>query len=92
MKPAWRQTVGAVLVDPPCRPARPGKPLPLPSLHRAGHPCGQPPAGDEWVHEIKLDGYCTAGRLGAGKVRMLTRSGLDRTVRFPSIAAVRTMP
>ena len=26
------------------------------------------PAGDGWVHEIKLDGYRTAARLEAGKV------------------------
>jgi bifunctional non-homologous end joining protein LigD len=44
------------------------------------------PAGEGWLHEIKLDGYRTAGRLEAGKVRMLTRSGLDWTVRFRPIA------
>ena len=45
------------------------------------------PAGDAWLHEIKLDGYRTAARLEAGKVRMLTRSGLDWTARFRPIAA-----
>jgi bifunctional non-homologous end joining protein LigD len=45
------------------------------------------PAGDGWLHEIKLDGYRTAARLEAGKVRMLTRSGLDWTARFRPIAA-----
>ena len=45
------------------------------------------PAGDDWIHEIKLDGYRTAARLEAGKVRMLTRSGLDWTARFRPIAA-----
>ena len=40
------------------------------------------PTGDAWIHEIKLDGYRTAGRLDAGKVRMLTRSGLEWTTRF----------
>ena len=45
------------------------------------------PTGDAWIHEIKLDGYRTAGRLEAGKVRMLTRSGLDWTTRFRPIAA-----
>ena len=45
------------------------------------------PDGDEWVHEIKLDGYRTAARLEAGKVRMLTRSGLNWTARFRPIAA-----
>ena len=39
------------------------------------------PPGDGWIHEIKLDGYRTAARLESGKVRMLTRSGLDWTAR-----------
>jgi len=36
----------------------------------------RPPAGDRWVHEIKLDGYRTAARIEAGRVQMLTRKGL----------------
>ena len=50
------------------------------------------PAGDDWVHEIKLDGYRTAARLEAGKVRMLTRSGLDWTARFRPIATALALP
>jgi bifunctional non-homologous end joining protein LigD len=50
------------------------------------------PAGDEWVHQIKLDGYRTAARLEAGKVRMLTRSGLDWTARFRPIAEALAVP
>ena len=50
------------------------------------------PAGDGWVHEIKLDGYRTAARLEAGKVRMLTRSGLDWTARFRPIATALALP
>ena len=44
------------------------------------------PAGDAWLHEIKLDGYRTAARMESGKVRMLTRKGLDWTERFAPIA------
>ena len=50
------------------------------------------PAGDGWIHEIKLDGHRTAARLEAGKVRMLTRSGLDWTARFGPIAATLALP
>ncbi len=50
------------------------------------------PAGDDWIHEIKLDGYRTAARIEAGKVRMLTRSGLDWTARFRPIAAALAVP
>jgi ATP-dependent DNA ligase len=51
-------------------------------------PAPKPPAGDGWIHEIKLDGFrCLARRDGAG-VRLLTRRGIDWTSRYPSIAAV----
>ena len=50
------------------------------------------PAGGDWIHEIKLDGYRTAARLEAGKVRMLTRSSLDLTARFRPIAAILALP
>ncbi len=50
------------------------------------------PAGDGWIHEIKLDGYRTAARLEAGKVLMLTRSGLGWTARFRPIATVLALP
>ena len=56
---------------------KPGKPSPLPDFipPELATLTNKAPAGDEWVHEIKLDGYRTAARLEAGKVRMLTRSG-----------------
>jgi bifunctional non-homologous end joining protein LigD len=43
------------------------------------------PTGDEWIHEIKFDGY--RGRIVCdGKdVRLLSRSGLDWAWRFPCI-------
>ena len=43
------------------------------------------PAVDGWLHEIKLGlGYPTAARLEAGKVHMLTRSGLDWIGALPA--------
>ncbi|WP_072392571.1 non-homologous end-joining DNA ligase [Hyphomicrobium sp. CS1GBMeth3] len=45
-----------------------------------------PPDGDNWVHEIKLDGYRLQARVRDGTVQLLTRGGLDWTARFPSIA------
>jgi bifunctional non-homologous end joining protein LigD len=44
------------------------------------------PAGDTWLHEIKLDGYRMAIRLAAGEAKILSRSGLDWTARFEPIA------
>jgi bifunctional non-homologous end joining protein LigD len=45
-----------------------------------------PPAGDEWVYEIKFDGYRILAYLQDGKVRLRTRNGNDWTERLPSIA------
>lgn len=45
-----------------------------------------PPAGATWVHEIKFDGYRLQARIADGKVQLLTRTGLDWTKRFPSLA------
>jgi bifunctional non-homologous end joining protein LigD len=45
------------------------------------------PGGKEWVHEIKFDGYRIQARLDNGRIRLLTRKGLDWTDRFPNIAA-----
>jgi bifunctional non-homologous end joining protein LigD len=50
-------------------------------------PCARPPSGPKWVHEIKYDGYRTQARIDGGKVRLLTRKGLDWTDRFKRIAA-----
>jgi bifunctional non-homologous end joining protein LigD len=45
------------------------------------------PGGGNWIHEIKFDGYRIQARLDNGKVKLLTRRGLDWTKKFPSIAA-----
>jgi bifunctional non-homologous end joining protein LigD len=47
----------------------------------------QAPSGENWVHEIKYDGYRMAARIERGKVRLLTRSGLDWTDKYPATAA-----
>ena len=45
------------------------------------------PSGRGWVHEIKFDGYRIQARLDHGKVRLLTRKGLDWSEKFPNIGA-----
>jgi bifunctional non-homologous end joining protein LigD len=50
----------------------------------------KPPTGDEWVHEIKFDGYRIQARIDGDDVKMITRGGLDWTKRFGDLpAAVR---
>ncbi len=52
------------------------------------------PSGDRWLHEIKFDGYRLQARVEAGRVKLLTRSGLDWTHRFGKEipAALRDLP
>ena len=40
------------------------------------------PTGKRWLHEIKLDGYRLQARVEEGRVRLLTRAGLDWTHKF----------
>ncbi len=44
------------------------------------------PAGDQWLHEIKFDGYRLLAFIKAGTVTLYTRRGLDWTGKFPAIA------
>ena len=45
------------------------------------------PDGDNWVHEIKFDGYRIQAQFDRGKVKLFTRKALDWTEKFPTIAA-----
>jgi bifunctional non-homologous end joining protein LigD len=45
------------------------------------------PAGPDWVHEIKHDGYRLQVRRDGDTVRLFTRRGYDWTGRYPAIAA-----
>jgi bifunctional non-homologous end joining protein LigD len=47
----------------------------------------RPPKGDDWVFEIKWDGYRLAVHIEPSGVRILTRGGHDWTERFPAILA-----
>ena len=44
-----------------------------------------PPSGDQWVHEIKLDGYRVGCLIANGRTRLISRHGLDWTEKFPEI-------
>ena len=50
----------------------------------------QAPDDPAWLHEIKLDGYRMATRLDDGDVCLLTRTGLDWTTKYPTIAEALT--
>ncbi|AZZ36052.1 DNA ligase D [Bdellovibrio sp. qaytius] len=44
-----------------------------------------PPQGDNWIHEIKLDGYRTFCHKQKSNIKLLTRSGLDWTSKYKFI-------
>ena len=82
-------------------PARAGpmrlRPGALPGAVRAGvpkrvepqlaSPVATPPEGDDWLHEIKFDGYRTMAHVEGGVARLITRSGLDWTHRYGDLGA-----
>ena len=56
-------------------------------------PADAPPDGDEWLHEIKYDGYRLLARIEDGAVALITRGGLEWTAKFPALArALATLP
>jgi bifunctional non-homologous end joining protein LigD len=53
----------------------------------------EPPAGEGWLHEVKLDGYRILAVLTAGRITLLTRHGRDWTGKFPAVAeALQALP
>jgi bifunctional non-homologous end joining protein LigD len=53
----------------------------------------KPPPGDEWLHELKFDGYRMLCFLTRGQARFLSRNGKDWTEKFPNVAAaLKTFP
>jgi bifunctional non-homologous end joining protein LigD len=44
-----------------------------------------PPAGEEWIHEIKFDGYRFLARIDRGKVRLVSRNAKDWSGLFTTI-------
>ena len=49
-----------------------------------------PPRGDEWIHEIKFDGYRIGCRIHNGAVSLLSRNGRDWSAAFPEVVAAVT--
>jgi len=51
-------------------------------------PADGPPAGTDWVHEVKWDGMRVLARLEGGAVTLTSANGLDATVRFPELGGL----
>jgi bifunctional non-homologous end joining protein LigD len=50
------------------------------------------PKGDQWLHEIKYDGYRIQVHLNRGRKKVFTRNGLDWIKRFTEIAGALAAP
>ncbi|WP_420836239.1 non-homologous end-joining DNA ligase [Bradyrhizobium valentinum] len=50
------------------------------------------PNGDQWLHEIKFDGYRVQVHVNSGRKKVYTRTGLDWTKRFSVIAGAFDIP
>jgi bifunctional non-homologous end joining protein LigD len=46
----------------------------------------EPPEGDQWLHEMKFDGYRIEARVEQQAVQLLTRSSQDWTDKYPPVA------
>jgi bifunctional non-homologous end joining protein LigD len=73
--------------QPPRRPRQSAQTMPDFIAPQLCEPVARPPNGQDWVHEIKLDGYRMQLRVEAGHAAMRTRKGLDWTGKFAAIAA-----
>jgi bifunctional non-homologous end joining protein LigD len=67
-------------------PKRPADPFPRAIQPQLTKLVKQPPAGDDWLHEIKHDGYRIVAYLNRGSVRLIIRGGHNWTNRFPDVA------
>jgi len=52
----------------------------------------KPPAGRDWIHEIKHDGFRIMARRVGERVRLYTRNGYDFADRFPQIVEANLKP
>ena len=51
------------------------------------------PKGDQWLHELKFDGYRLLCHLHRGRVRLWTRNQKDWTSKFPNVVkALQSLP
>jgi bifunctional non-homologous end joining protein LigD len=67
----------------------PRSPAPLPRFvpPQLATLAARAPAGEDWLHEIKFDGYRVLARIAGGAVRLHTRKGLDWTESFGPVAS-----
>jgi ATP-dependent DNA ligase len=65
-------------------PSRRGVPLPRFVPPQLSQPVEKPPAGPQWLHEIKLDGYRMAARIDNGYAQPARDSTGPTSTQAPS--------
>lgn len=85
-EPGWSSKTGKIAKAPPkeAKPVRRARKARMPDFIAPQLAMLKPqaPGGKGWLHEIKFDGYRLQVHVDAGKVELLTRSGLDWTGKF----------
>ena len=83
------KTKRATPADPQSSPPEGAKPaaLPLALAPQLATLVDRAPPGDDWVYEIKFDGYRLLARIAGDEVRLFTRNGNDWTSKMKSLAA-----
>ncbi len=72
-------------LDPSALPGARKAPLPKEVAPQLATLVAEPPAGEEWLHEIKYDGYRILAAIDGGKARLLTRHAKDWSDRFAGV-------
>ncbi|WP_427024773.1 DNA ligase D [Aureimonas ureilytica] len=77
----------AEAAEPVARPKAKGEQIDLPAFRpvQLALLTEAAPVGDDWLHEVKYDGYRVEIALGGGAVRFSTRNEQDWTTRFASL-------
>ena len=59
----------------------------MPGFHapQLATPVDSVPSGNDWIHEVKYDGYRAQIAIAGGKAKVFTRTGLDWSEKFPEI-------
>lgn len=76
----------------PVRPKPPRKrskaaTMPGPEDLQLARPVDAAPTGEDWLHEVKYDGYRVLARRRGRSVSLLSRNGLDWTLRLSHVAS-----
>ncbi len=64
----------------------PSQPLPTKISPQLATLVNSPPKGDEWLHEIKLDGYRVLAFKNKNDVKLMSRNNKDWTIEFSNLA------